>query len=121
MGLRTIVALLLGLFIQLSQMPLRGSESSTCRVGAKRVMSCCDPAEPCPCASKGDPDRKPLPLKQGGVEGKSLVLARASEPELETKIASCGAAAKLRCVVREDHPAGYSGVTLAVAYCSFVI
>lgn len=85
-------------------------------------MSCCGPAESCPCAKRSDPDRKPAPAIPAAVELKQLVLSLLPDSDPVTGIFAGPAGAALvvearpRCHI--DH---FAGVPLAVAFCSYLI
>jgi hypothetical protein len=120
-NLRPFIALILGLVIQLSQVPAcwGGGVSESCAASAK---CCCGPAESCPCATQGDSDRKPAPAIPPAAELKQLVLSALPDTNPADRMAAC-----LPSVVRvvEAKPLGRIGyfgeVPLSVAFCRFVI
>jgi hypothetical protein len=120
-SLRPFIALILGLVIQLSQMPScwGGGISKSCATSA---MSCCGPTESCPCAKRSDPDRKPAPAIPPALELKQLVLSALpdSDPVAGLFAGTAGVA-----LVAEARPRGhidhFAGVPLAVAFCSYLI
>ncbi|MES2438443.1 MAG: hypothetical protein V4584_05235 [Verrucomicrobiota bacterium] len=120
MGLKAIIALFLGLVIQISQVH-SGLAASVAACGdMNQSMSCCEGTRSCPCISESDPDQKPAPLIPATVELKWFV-TRSHEPDrFLAAVAPLENPVPAVSRVRENR-AGYSGVPLSVAFCSFVI
>lgn len=121
MGLKPIIALFLGLLIQLSQVQLcPGDVAAPPCATAPESMACCEGLKSCHCAKDNDSDQKPAPLAVVAVDLK-LLLSRAPEtPCFAAFIYSpddsvLGAASGSRVC------GGYAGVPLSVAFCCFVI
>jgi hypothetical protein len=118
---RAIIALLLALVIQWSQVLgcTAAGSANTCETSAT-PMSCCDGHDSCPCVSESDPVQKPAPLAPATLDLKLLV---AKAVDLLDTAAWISPASEIARVI-PHHPefrSGFAGVPLSVAYCSFVI
>jgi|GEM_PF-1413420 len=122
MGMRTFITVLLGLVFQLAQVLPGGAIPPPCPVVAK-ACECCAGNPSCCCAKSETPAPKPLPqsVDPGGLlKGMAMKTA-------ETRVATdvwqqTGALPTSLAVTRATAPcAGFAGVSLAVAFCSFVI
>ena len=121
MAIKSIIALFLGLVIQLSQVQLgSAAEPEKPCGGNEHSMSCCDGLQSCPCVKQSDPNQKPRPLIPVGSDLKWLA-SKASEPagldemifpQTET-VVSTGSQMEAR--------SAFGGVPLSVAFCRFVI
>jgi hypothetical protein len=121
MNVRVIIALLMGLVIQLSQVQLCMAASSAGPSGAKaHSMCCCDGLKSCPCASDRSGNEKPAPLVSTTVDLKLLVSKTAGANSLDVPI-SPRSATWVATVSRAEARRAYAGVPLAVAFCRFVI
>ena len=121
MGIRSIIALFMGLVIQLSQVQLCVAAESTksCATSGDR-MSCCEGLKSCPCAKKSDPVEKPAPLVPAAVDLK-LFVSKASGPSGFDVIHFPQSVRVLVSAARRESNTGYAGVPLSVAFCRFVI
>ncbi len=119
MNIQPLIALILGLVIQFSQVPSRlaGESMKLCAV---RPMACCEGIKTCPCAKEDERKQQPAPLLPAAADLKCLVartpgtdaLAAFIAPPPATLLPSgAGAAARQ----------AYAGVPLAVAFCRFII
>jgi len=122
MGMRTFITVLLGLVFQLAQVLPGGVIPPPCAATAK-ACECCAGSQSCCCAKGETPAPKPLPqpVHPGGLlKGMAMKTA-------ETRVATdvwqqAGALPTSLAVTRATAPrAGFAGVSLAVAFCSFVI
>jgi hypothetical protein len=121
MGIRRIIALFMGLVIQLSQVQSSVATETTKTCGTSgHGMSCCEGLKSCPCAKKSDPSEKPAPLLPAAVELK-LFVSKASGPSDFDAIHFPQTARVLACRSRPEAKIGYAGVPLSVAFCRFVI
>jgi hypothetical protein len=117
-AVKSIIVLLLGLVLQLSQTKpcLAAQTTQACAAD----MSCCGDLKSCPCASESRRNEKPAPLLPAGVDLKVLLSKAPEAPVLETRLYP---AAKSRVAVVSPAPfrSGYAGVLLSVAFCRFII
>ena len=122
MVIKSIIALLLGLVIQLSQVPscLAGEAEKPCATSAQG-MDCCKDAESCPCFEESDQKpQKPTPLIPESVDLKFLYSKAPETTRLEALIVPPGEAVLATASALEIRN-GYSGVPLSVAFCRFLI
>ena len=121
MGIRSIIALFMGLVIQLSQMQVcvATEPAKSCATSGHR-MGCCEGLESCPCAKKSDPSEKPAPLVPAAVDLK-LFVSKASGPGCLDVIHFPRSIRVLGSAARRESKTGYAGVPLSVAFCRFVI
>ena len=117
MNLKAIIALLMGLVIQFSQVQAWPAASPV--VSAGDIGCCCEGIQSCPCASDRSPDQKPAPLMPAAADLK-LLISRATESSLEAPISTLSAPV-VATVSRAETRSAYAGVSLAVAFCRFVI
>ena len=121
MNVKAIIALLMGLVIQLSQVQSCVAASSAVPSGAKASPACCcEGLQSCPCASDRAPDRKPAPLIPAAGDLKFVISKMAGADRLDVPVSS----RTTPVVATASHPGArpaYAGVSLAVAFCSFVI
>ncbi|MEO5915391.1 MAG: hypothetical protein ABIS50_14250 [Luteolibacter sp.] len=121
MDIRSIIALFMGLVIQLSQVQTSVAAESvkTCATSAQR-MDCCEGLKSCPCAKKTEQREKPAPLIPTAVDLKLFVSKATGSGSFEafyfppTDTAFFSAS-------RLESKVGYAGVPLSVAFCRFVI
>lgn len=119
MNVHPLIALILGLVIQFSQVPSRvvGESMNPC---AARPMTCCEGMKTCPCAKEGERKQQPAPLIPATADLKSLVAKTPGTDAMAAFIAAPPAAVLPKGAVAPARRA-YAGVPLAVAFCSFVI
>jgi hypothetical protein len=117
-AVKSIIVLLMGLVLQLSQAKPCLATQTTQACAAD--MSCCGDAESCPCASESRGNEKPAPLLPASVDLKVFLSKAPEAPVLETRLSP---AAKSRVAMVSPAPfrSGYAGVPLSVAFCRFVI
>lgn len=121
MNVKAIIALLMGLVIQLSQVqscvaaiPAGPSEAEA------HSMCCCDGLKSCPCASDRSGNEQPAPLIPATVDLKLLVAKAAGTNSFDVPVSPRSATV----VATASHPearSAYAGVPLSVAFCRFVI
>jgi hypothetical protein len=117
MAIKSIIALIMGLVIQLSQAQLFAQADCFTPL---HEMNCCSGMKSCPCAGESDSNSKPHPIVQVEVDLKLLIskseeaTPSASQPSAKTAIA-------LAPLTERRAPSGFAGVTLSVAFCTFVI
>ncbi|MGC4013676.1 MAG: hypothetical protein QM755_04040 [Luteolibacter sp.] len=117
---RAVIGLFLALVFQLAQVAPCLAAACT-PVGQAVKCACCDKPDACPCASnKTDHDRS-TPIAPPAPELKVQLALPSVDPvapeiTLLDTAASCGSPEG-----SHDPSAGYSGVPLAVAFCSFLI
>ena len=121
MTVKSIIAFLLGLVIQLSQVPssLAGETAKSCATSMQR-MDCCKGMESCPCAKESDQEQKPTPLAPTSVELKLLISKAPDQPSVDALIFPPTEALSAT-VSQLENRNGYAGVPLSVAFCRFVI
>ena len=121
MNFEAIIALLMGLVIQWSQVQAFPAATAAASAGAKvRSMCCCEGLQSCPCASDRSPDQKPAPLSPATADVK-LPISKATESSSLDAPISSQSAAGVATVSRAEARSAYAGVPLAVAFCRFVI
>jgi hypothetical protein len=121
MGIRSIIALFMGLVIQLSQVQtsVAAEPTKSCGTSAHRT-DCCEGLKSCPCATKSDSKEKPAPLVPAAVDLK-LFVSKASGPGSYEAFHFPPTDSVFFNTTRLDSRSGYAGVPLSVAFCSFVI
>lgn len=123
MNAKTTIALLFGLVFQLSLvMPGMAAAMTDCAPVAESC-ECCAGLASCPCAGKGEPTQKPLPLAPDSGQTLKAPLARVTgtRVSLETIDSPQTTASTVVSTRSAGPPTGYSGVRHSVAFCSFVI
>jgi hypothetical protein len=122
MNLKAVIALLMGLVIQLSQAHVSWMTQDSPKSCGSSVhpMSCCEGLKSCPCVDEGDSNQKPAPLVPATIELKTLVsqVAGAVDP---VALFSPPENAAVPAASFVEFRSGYAGVPLSVAFCSFVI
>lgn len=121
MDMKSIIALFMGLVIQLSQAQLSVVADSSRSCGTSgHAMSCCEGQKSCPCAKKSEPKERPAPLAplSGNLK---LFVSIASGLGCFESIHFSPIEAVFSSTPRLDSKSGYAGVPLSVAFCSFVI
>jgi hypothetical protein len=121
MDFRTVIALFMGLLIQLSQVQtcVAGGAIPPCAT-TTHSMACCDGVKSCPCAKSGESNQKPSLPVAAAVDLKWLV-SNTDESDLPgTSVSPPIDAAHPAASVSEFH-SGFLGVPLSVAFCRFVI
>ena len=121
MHIRTLITMLLGLAFQLAQVLPGGAVSPPCAAPVA-ACECCAGSQACCCMKSEAPDPKPAPQPlQAGDFLKSLAMKTAETQVSAVPWHAAGLSALLAVAPPTAPPGGYSGVRLAVAYCSFVI
>lgn len=120
MGLKAVIALFLGLVIQLSQVQAGLAAAVSACGDMGKPMSCCQGPKSCPCVSETDRDQKPAPLIPSAGELKWFV-SKSPEPDRFIAVLPAPGKPALPATRTGDAFAGYAGVPLSVAFCSFVI
>jgi len=114
--LKPALTLILALAFQLVQVMPTAAVSAPCQVTA----CCCGGARTCACAKEGKQEPKPLPATLGS----SLKVSPMSPVETRVQLETARAAslpATVGAAPLTGLSAGYRGVSLAVAFCSFVM
>lgn len=121
MGIRTFITVLLGLAFQLAQVWPVGALAAPCTPAAKSC-ECCAGSQSCCCAKSEEPARKPTPqpLHPGGLLKGMAMKSAETQVAAELWHADGLPAGVAMAQARAAH-AGFAGVRLAVAFCSFVI
>ena len=122
MAMKTLISLLLGLAFQLAQVLPGVVVTAPCAAAGVEACKCDACGKSCCCAKSGQPVPKPLPLP---FSSKSLFKGMAMQTAT-TRVAAhawhdLGPVATLAAAPHSAPPAGFAGVRLAVAFCSFVI
>jgi hypothetical protein len=121
MMLKGTVAFLLALVFQLAQLPDAPAFQTACKDGPALHCECCEGLQSCPCAEGGDngPERPLLPVLPEAAKLPSATLC-------ETRVTLEDA--PVEQAIRRVHAASaagpitaYAGVSLAVAYCSYLM
>ena len=121
MSTRSIIALLLGLVMQLSHTPSCGaSELNPDCPPVIGKMDCCKGQDTCPCAKKSEPPQKQSPAIPASNEAKWII---SKIPNTDFQRVSLGSKATslLISINRDLVVSGYQGVSLSVAFCRYVI
>lgn len=122
MGLKTTIALVLGLVFQLAQVLPGAFASAPSGPLAANSCECCAGLDSCPCAGNETPAPKPSPLAPAS--GSDLKLPAAKTDDTRVSPESLGEIRSSAMVAASPVPGpqnGYAGVRLSVAFCSFVI
>jgi len=121
MNLRSIIGLLMGLVIQLSQVPsclaAKGTEPCTTQ---GHPAGCCEGLESCPCAGSTNSAPTPAPLIPAEVELKCLISPAPAANDSQL-VVSPPADCLNSSVSPTESRSGFEGVPLSVAFCSFII
>lgn len=121
MIIRSIIALFMGLVIQLSQVQshLAASPAETCVISGQSAC-CCGELQSCPCVSESAPAQKPAPLIPAAVDLKQLI-SKAPEPNSPVVLISPPTNVVRHTAPLIERRSGYAGVPLSVAFCRFTI
>lgn len=121
MNVKTAIAILLSLLFQWAHLAQAAVLIDECRSVAASHCECCADADSCPCATSEDqaPGRAPLPALPEPLKLPSAKLCETRAPLEDAPVPQ--AALPLAAVPAADTVAGYSGVSLAVAFCSFLM
>jgi hypothetical protein len=122
MHIKSIIALFMGLVIQLSQVQascMASGSAKSCGTETQ-AMSCCDGLESCPCADEGDSNQTPTPLTPAAVDLKPLI-SPAPERISPAALFPPRTDAVVPTASWVELRSGFSGVPLSVAFCRFVI
>lgn len=121
MNFKSVIALFMGLLIQLSQVqPCKAADpAKSCGVKA-HPMSCCGGLASCPCAKETDQKQKPAPLIPAAFDLKLISLKASGTTNIEGLILPSADVVHVTASALEIRIA-YAGVPLAVAFCRFVI
>lgn len=120
MNIRATIALVMGLLLQWSMVQAVPTTSPAKSCGTGSAMSCCASKQVCPCADESDSNEKPAPFAPTSPDLKLVFTAvPASDDTVETVPTATADQASPQA--RAGSIAGYPGVPLCVAFCSFVI
>lgn len=122
MGFKTFLTLLLGLAFQLAQVVPGGVATAPCAAAGVESCNCDTCGKACCCATSEPPAPKPTPLpaNTGGLL-KDVAMKTAETRVTAVPWHDTGLAASLPPPQASAPPAGFAGLRLAVAFCSFVI
>ncbi|MBK1882782.1 hypothetical protein JIN85_10170 [Luteolibacter pohnpeiensis] len=122
MAIKSIVALFLGLLLQLSQVQagLACLTTDDCAPMKSHTMSCCADQASCPCASNSEDEPKPAPIAPATAQLK-LEFPAPVELDHEPGMLIASGLPVAPPSVPADLNVGYEGVPLSVAFCSYVI
>jgi hypothetical protein len=120
-GFRMLIALFMGLVLQLSQAEsfCSGDVAPACG-SQKHSMSCCEGLKSCPCAKSGDSDQKPKPLAPAPVDLK-WIIQKTSEGQPFDVCISPPDLTQISVASPNESHRGFLGVSLSVAFCRFII
>ncbi len=122
MNLKAAFALVLGLVLQLGLVAPGASAIPACAVETESC-ACCADFHSCGCVTNDDgaPQAPSFPAPESAGHLK-VPLARAGDPAALTPAGpGTASAAHASACPRRGPPAGFEGVRLSVAFCSFVI
>lgn len=121
MGIRTIIAIFMGLVLQISQVQsclgaeiLNSSGKNSCK------MSCCEAIQSCPCAKECDSNQTPVPAIPVSVDLKSHLTKSPDPSRIPHFTVPSVHTVALRCATNFTLTI-YAGVPLSVAICRFII
>ena len=122
MGIKTLITLFLGLAFQLAQVVPGGGVTAPCGASATTPCECCAGSNSCCCATSEAPDPTPAPpplpppgaLKVGAMKTADTQVVAVPWHDAGLPASRAGAPVS-------PPRAGFAGVRLAVAFCSFVI
>jgi len=121
MNLKTVIAISLGLLFQWAQVAQAAVLAGACRDASTAQCECCADLQSCPCATDGgtQQDRPPMPVLPETVKlpAATTCESRVSLEDAPVPQAACGMHVSPAAV----SVAGYTGVSLSVAFCSFLM
>lgn len=122
MIVKTATAFLLALVFQLAQLGGAVDFRQECAMSSAAHCGCCAGADSCHCADNNESAPRPAPLLPASGNDLKLPLARSGETRVSLVSRHIPAARTAAIERPAERPfAGYNGVSLAVAFCSFVI
>jgi hypothetical protein len=122
MGIKTLITLFLGLAFQLAQILPGGVVTAPCGASASTPCECCAGSKSCCCATGEAPAPKPSPLPLTSGDSLKVMAMRTAETRVAVDPCCAGGQPATPVAVPTSAPhAGFAGVRLAVAFCSFVI
>jgi hypothetical protein len=121
MNAKIVITLILGLVFQLAQVLPGAAVSASCTPQAESC-DCCAGLDSCPCAETGEPNQKPAPLvpDTGGVLKLPAVRSTGTHVSADP-VREVLTSATAAVLPPTESPAGYAGIRLSVAFCTFVI
>jgi len=121
MGVRTFITVLLGLAFQLAQVWPVAAVTAPCAAAAKSC-ACCAGGKSCCCAKSERPAPKPTPQPLHLASLLKGMAMKTAETQVAAKLWHVGGLPTTVAEAQTTAPrAGFAGVRLAVAFCSFVI
>lgn len=121
MAIKSIIALFLGLVIQLSQVQLGSGAEPVKLCGALADSQCCCAGlQSCPCAKDGNSHQKPAPLIPAAPELKPLISKAPATINFDA-MTPRQAEEVVFSVSQTDPAMGFPGVPFSVAFCLFLI
>lgn len=123
MNAKAAIALIFGLLFQLAQVMPGLASVMTDGAPMAESCGCCAGFTSCPCAEEGEPTQKTPPLAPDSSQSLKAPLAKVAgtRVSLETISGPQAKAYSLATTPIAGPTTGYTGVPLAVAFCSFVI
>ena len=121
MNVKTVIAVTLGLLFQWAQLAHAAVSTEAGRDVCPVQCECCADLPSCPCVSDGEPvpERAPLPAMPESVK---LPAAKLCETRVSLEDAPVPQTTGHILVSASAEPvAGYAGVSLAVAFCSYLM
>ncbi|MEI7953698.1 MAG: hypothetical protein WCJ66_00895 [Verrucomicrobiota bacterium] len=123
MTLKSFITVLLGLVFQLAQVLPGGAIPSPVVAATAKACECCAGSHSCCCAKNELPAHKPLPqpLHGGGLHKGMAMKTAETRVSADVWQRADGLTGALAAPSSAAARVGFAGVSLAVAYCSFVI
>ena len=118
MGIKSVIALLLGLVIQLAQVPLCFALESA--APQTPSVCCCTGSDSCPCVSESEPPPRPEPLVSVALDLKWLISQGSACCRPGPRNVPSTDLTAPPVSLPESHR-GYPGVPLSVAFCCYII
>lgn len=121
MNCRTVITLMLGLVFQLAQLSMGGVATSSCQIQSVSC-DCCSCGSSCECAENGDSEQTPSPTPFSADKPVKIPAMKTTETKVSTdRLREIKPSATVADAPRAGPGSGYTGVSLAVAFCSFII
>jgi hypothetical protein len=122
-SVKLAITLILGLVFQLAQVLPGASFTSPSHATFGEPCACCPDVQSCDCAENGDPEQEsPSPALPDTGSLLKVPAAKADDsPVSANPRGKTATTAKTAACPRDGPVHGYTGISLSVAFCSFVI
>ena len=121
MSFKTAITLVIGLVFQLTQLSTGAVSTSPCQT-QQVSCDCCSGASSCGCAENNDPEQQQAPTPFSADNLLKIPAMRFTETNVSADPPwDIDRTTKITESPRAGPVSGYTGVSLSVAFCSFVI